>query len=245
MKGMRLFLNTLGFMTRLAPARAVPDGELFASMPLMPLVGVVLGCVLVLPWYLGLLAGHPWVQAWLLVMLNAWLTRGLHHDGLADVFDAVTTHAEPERFWEVIKDSRCGAFGVLALVGLTLGQMVLFHALLVADAFTALLFVFIFGRFGSALFGCVARPYGRPGLGSLLMQGATTGSTVAAFVLTACLGLLLMPAKGLLLAFFLLGSIVYSLYSLARTVQGANGDFLGATTVLAELCAALGAVVCL
>ncbi|KAB1440774.1 adenosylcobinamide-GDP ribazoletransferase [Pseudodesulfovibrio senegalensis] len=242
MNMIRNFLNTLGFMTRLAPARVVPDNELFASMPLMPLVGLILGLVLAAPWKLGLLAGHPWVQAWLVVMLGAWLTRGLHHDGLADIFDAVTTHAGPERFWEVVKDSRCGAFGVLALVGLMAGQMVLFHALLQAQAFAALAFVFVFGRFGSVAFAYMARDIARPGMGSLLMQGATFTGTTAALVLTIVLGLLGMPPLALLLAFALLGCVLFSLHSLARTVEGANGDFLGAATVLAELCAALAAV---
>ncbi|WP_147819037.1 adenosylcobinamide-GDP ribazoletransferase [Salidesulfovibrio onnuriiensis] len=245
MKQLRIFLNTLGFMTRLAPARVVPEEEIFKSMPVMPLIGVVLGAVLALPWKLGLLAGQPWIQAWLLVILNAWLTRGLHYDGLSDIFDAVTAHTSRERFWEVVKDSRCGVFGVLALVLFVAGQLLLFHALLEARLYAAVGFVFVFGRFGCVSFGYFAKHLARPGLGKLLMDGATFNGSLLALLFTAAVGFYCLPLWSLLLCFGFLTATHYPLYNLAERVGGANGDFLGAAVMLAELAAMLAVVVLL
>src|SRR5262245_11792568 len=46
----------------------------------------------------------------------AILTGALHEDGLADVCDALRTHRTRERMHEILKDSRIGAHGALALV---------------------------------------------------------------------------------------------------------------------------------
>lgn len=245
MKFVRIFVNTLGFLTRLAPARVVPEEEIFKSMPVMPLIGLVLGVVLALPWKLGVLSGQPWLQAWLLVVLNAWLTRGLHYDGLADIFDAITAHTSRERFWEVVKDSRCGVFGVMALVLFLSGQLILFHALLEAHLFAAVGFVFVFGRFGCVSFGYFAKHLARPGLGRLLMDGATFNGSLLSMLFTIALGLYCLPLWSLLLCFVFLTATHYPLYKLAERVGGANGDFLGAGVMLAELSALFAVVVLL
>lgn len=85
-------------------------------MAFFPLVGAILGC---------LVAGFVWAAwdlwppylagplgcAWL-----AFLTRGLHLDGFADMADALGSGAAPERALEIMRDSRSGALGVAALV---------------------------------------------------------------------------------------------------------------------------------
>ena len=48
-------------------------------------------------------------------VLLAFLTRGLHLDGLADTADAIGSGAQAEKALSIMKDSRSGALGVLAL----------------------------------------------------------------------------------------------------------------------------------
>lgn len=57
----------------------------------------------------------PAVTGGLTVGLLAFLTRGLHLDGLADTADALGSGAPAERALEIMKDSRTGAFGVMAV----------------------------------------------------------------------------------------------------------------------------------
>lgn len=190
----RRFLATLGFLSRLAPARVQSEADMRRSMFHLPLCGLVIGLCACAPVLAGLFAGMPLAQAWLIVMLSAWMTRGLHLDGLADVMDGAGQHLNPERFWVIIKDSRSGTFGVAALVLALLGQTALFAEILRArpdwGAF-ALPWIFVFGRACAVGFGRAHRAIIRPGLGGLFLAGATVPAVAWAFGLTALLAAML------------------------------------------------------
>jgi adenosylcobinamide-GDP ribazoletransferase len=241
MNPIKEFSTTLGFLTRLAPARLVDHTAISGCMRWLPLVGLVLGLVLVAPfWWLGLFAGRPLVQAWIIVCLNLYLTRGLHFDGLSDVADGCASHTETEHFWAIVKDSHVGAFGVLALVLAVSGQIVLFSELLDAGRFGALVWCFAMGRGAAVVLGFIVRSLARPGLGQKFMEGANFPATLFASLCTVAAGVLLTSPLGVLLAVALVVVGLVPLYYLIYTVEGVNGDFLGAAIVIAELTAALG-----
>jgi len=248
------FLATLGFLSRLAPARVMDEADMRKSMFHLPLCGLVIGLCACAPALAGLFAGRPLVQAWLCVLLSAWLTRGLHLDGLADVMDGAGQHLNPERFWIIIKDSRSGTFGVAALILALLGQTLLFAEILRArpdwGAF-ALPWTFVFGRACAVIFGRVHRALIRPGLGGLFRAGATLPAAAWAVCLTLLLALvpalapaLSVPAAPPLLAAGLATlaalAALLPLHRLAKAVGGVNGDFLGAAIMLGETAAAAG-----
>lgn len=251
---LKRFLATLGFLSRLAPARVMDEADMRKSMFHLPLCGLVIGLCACAPALAGLFAGRPLVQAWLCVLLSAWLTRGLHLDGLADVMDGAGQHLNPERFWTIIKDSRSGTFGVAALVLALLGQTLLFAEILRArpdwGALT-LPWVFVFGRACAVLFGRVHRARIRPGLGGLFLAGATLPAVAWAVGLTLLLPLvptlvpgLAVPGTAPLLAAGLASlaglAALLPLHRLAKAVGGVNGDFLGAAIMLGETAAAAG-----
>lgn len=238
----RRFLLALSFLTRLWPAPKAPaePEDLAGCLPFLPLVGLVLGLVVCLPFGFGLFAGKPWIQAWLAAALSLLLTRGLHLDGLADVSDGVTAHMDREKFWQVVKDSRSGAFGAMALVLALVGQVVLLEALFAAGRPLAAAWIFCAGRCAAVGLAYAVKDLARPGLGALFMSGATLENCLAAVVVTVAAGLILTPTWGLTAALLLPPLSVYPLYRLARLVDGANGDFLGAAVVLGELAAGLG-----
>lgn len=251
---LKRFLATLGFLSRLAPARVMDEADMRKSMFHLPLCGLVIGLCACAPALAGLFAGRPLVQAWLCVLLSAWLTRGLHLDGLADVMDGAGQHLNPERFWTIIKDSRSGTFGVAALVLALLGQTLLFAEILRArpdwGALT-LPWVFVFGRACAVLFGRVHRARIRPGLGGLFLAGATLPAVAWAVGLTLLLPLvttlvpgLAVPGTAPLLAAGLASlaglAALLPLHHLAKAVGGVNGDFLGAAIMLGETAAAAG-----
>ncbi len=241
----RCFLDTLGFLTRLVPARVIPEETMSRCIVWMPTVGAVLGAVVVLPFWLGLFGGSPWVQAWLMVGLNVYLTRGLHFDGLSDVCDAVTTHGDPDRFWKVVKDSRSGAFGVIGLVLALGGQVILFHEMAAQGAFAVVLWSFILGRAGCVGLAYRVRHLARPGLGKLYMDGATLHVALGVGAVTFVVGLLLAGVLPTLAGMVLASLALVPLYRLAEHVGGANGDFLGCAVLLGELAAGLGFVLVL
>jgi len=237
----RRFLAALGFLSRLAPARVLPEADMRRCMFHLPLCGLVIGTAACAPALLGLFAGRPLVQAWTILALSAWVTRGLHLDGFSDVADAAASHVERERFWTILKDSRCGAFGAAALVLAILGQAALFSEVLRQRPAWTLIWVFAAGRAAAVIIGLAGRPLIRPGLGGLFLSGATLRAALWALGLTLLPALYLWP-EAAIFALVAAALLLLPLVRLAWTVGGLNGDFLGAAIVLGETAAAAGLV---
>jgi adenosylcobinamide-GDP ribazoletransferase len=225
-----------GFLTRLAPARIVQPEKLGQSLPYFPLVGLAIGLVLVAPLFLGLAAGYPWVQAWLWLAGALYLTRGLHWDGWVDVWDAWGSGAAGEHFWEVLKDSRMGAFGGMGLFMGLAGQLVLLYSALQHQAWGVLIWAPVLGRTAATILAWLGRDLGRPGLGGVFLTAADIRCLLLAVGQAALLGLLLVSGKTLLLAWALLLVGLLLLAQLAKSRQGLNGDFLGTAIVWGEIC---------
>ncbi len=225
----------LTFLTRLGRARITTSAEISASMPMYPLVGGLIG-LLLLP--VAMLPVSSWVLAWILSGANIYLTRGLHWDGWADLWDGWGSGATGERFWEIVKDSRVGAFGVMGLVlGLGL-QTALFEAAIRRQAWAALPWAFMFGRFCCLALAFRGRDLSRPGLGHNALRGATGRALLLGGTFAAMPIFLLQPVHiglSLFLAFFPLGLLL----RLGREQGGVNGDFLGAAIIAGETCALL------
>ncbi len=237
----RNYLAALGFLTRLGPVSQAPD--MAACVPLFPVVGASLGLVLAAPLALGLFGGHPLAGAFAYAVANIWLTRGLHLDGFADVADAWGSLARGERFFTIMKDSRIGAFGGMALIVAVAGQICLGAELLPAGRVWVLAFAPVLGRTTAVALMWSCRDLRRPGLGALFLPGATWTNTLTALGITVLLGLLWAGPARLGLGCLLAGIVMYKLARLARQNGGLNGDFLGAAIVGGELAALLAGLV--
>lgn len=235
MNPLRDFLVALTFLTRLGRARISANEEISRSMGMYPLVGALIGLILALA---SLLPMTPWVLAWALTGLNLWITRGLHWDGWADLWDGWGSGATGERFWAIVKDSRTGAFGVMGLVfGLGV-QTALFERAVALGAWSALLFAPVFGRLCCLILARTGRSFVRPGLGRNALLGATP-SALAVGGLTAAAAALTLPAGHVLPAAIIAIAPLAGLLSLARREGAMNGDFLGAAIIAGEICALL------
>jgi adenosylcobinamide-GDP ribazoletransferase len=110
--------EALRFLTIL-PIPGLPpasEASIGRAIAFFPLAGVVVGALLA---GLGLAAGALWdANVRPVVLVVAWgvITAGLHLDGLSDTFDAVMSWRPRERKLEIMKDSRIGAMGALALI---------------------------------------------------------------------------------------------------------------------------------
>ncbi|KGG87902.1 cobalamin synthase [Comamonas thiooxydans] len=106
-----------------------------ASAAHLPGVGWLVGlwAALLLAALLWLLPASPWSPLAAALISTAgtlWLTGGFHEDGLADVADGLGGLVPPERALEIMKDSRIGAYGVMALLMALLTKVVLIALLL-------------------------------------------------------------------------------------------------------------------
>jgi adenosylcobinamide-GDP ribazoletransferase len=74
-------------------------------------------------------AAAPWVAAWAVALGGVWITGGFHEDGLADLADGLGGSLDRQRALEIMKDSRIGAYGAMALVLALGGRVVLWAAI--------------------------------------------------------------------------------------------------------------------
>ena len=91
-----------------------------------PLVGVLVG-TLMWGWLelAATLGVSQFVRALVLTAIPPLVTGGIHLDGFCDTWDALSSHQEPKRMRQILKDPHIGAFGVMHLVLLLLATYVL------------------------------------------------------------------------------------------------------------------------
>jgi adenosylcobinamide-GDP ribazoletransferase len=106
----------ISFLTILPVAiDSANDSDVAASMAWFPLVGLLIGAVLVFEdRALSFLLGHA-VRSAIIVLSMAVLSGAIHLDGLADTADALGAGRDRVRALEILRDSRIGTFGAIAL----------------------------------------------------------------------------------------------------------------------------------
>ncbi len=180
------------------------------------------------------------------------LTGGFHEDGLADLADGLGGSSEPARSLEIMKDSRIGAFGAMALV-LALAVKVSLLAVLALHSPVAVLAALLGGHVLSrflplilvrtlAHVGDTASSKSKPLADR--MEPAALGVAAAWCVVPLALAGF---AQGLL---FMLCAVAASALALlwmrrllVRRLHGFTGDALGATQQVCEIAFYLGAAV--
>lgn len=234
---MTRFWLAVQFLTRL-PTPATPDFQpqlLVESARWFPLVGLLLGALLALPLWLGAQL-DPWLLAWLGLLAWAWLTGGLHLDGLADLADGLgAAHRDRARLLAVMKDPHLGSFGVLALILQCSAKLVLLMLLARAQGWAALWLIPAWARLGPLFWQSL--PPLAPGLAEAFSWRIPQRARLLWLLALLALSAWLAPA--LLLAPLLLWA--YHTW-LRRKLGGVSGDCLGAGIELVESALLLAAV---
>lgn len=238
---MHALLLAFAFLSRLpVPAwvHEFDEGTFRRSTVWYPLVGATLGLIL---GALALLGAQWWPFGVALIVAMAVdlrLSGAFHEDGLADTFDALGGGWTRERKLEILKDSRLGTYGTLALVlGVFLRYSVL--AALPRELFLpALVASAAIGRWaGIALRAWLPPIADRPGLTGVLAQVGAREVRLGIAVSAPFLALLAWHTPwGAALALAAVAlTIALARRSFARSLGGTTGDLLGATNYLAQL----------
>ncbi|MDO4592509.1 MAG: adenosylcobinamide-GDP ribazoletransferase [Comamonadaceae bacterium] len=208
---------------------------------------VVLGCNYLLPAHPML----PWVAAVLSTVTSLAVTGGFHEDGMADVADGLGGHLPAEQALDVMKDSRLGAYGVMALCLGLMAKVVFVALLLTIDiAAGALLLcgIHVLSR-GAPLWLMRALPHvSKPATAKTLHIASKPLSWGG----VAVAGLWCMPALAAVHAYLgwpvtaavllaAAGITLYMGWRFQRRLGGMTGDCLGATQQVCELAMYLAA----
>ena len=266
MQALRHYLLAVQFFTRipvtgrLAAWVGYSPAMLRASAAHFPGIGWLAGglsCAVFALLHQGLGAQQPLaslVAAVLCTVATVLMTGGFHEDGLADVADGLGGSYDRERALDIMKDSRIGAFGAMALVLALLAKCSLL-ALLGAHSLGAALAALVGGHVLSRWWplwlvrclphvGDTAKSKSKP----LADQISNFSLAAAGLWCVAPLALVWQLQSVLLVALAALCSAVAAAHMarrLARRLQGFTGDGLGAVQQLGEVGFYLGAALAL
>lgn len=237
----------LGFMTRLpVPAFSVSKNrrlsQAFWAMPLAgALIGALTAGIFIATSAVGL--DHQ-IAAALALGAMALITGGLHDDGLADFWDGIGGGKTPGHRLEIMRDSRIGTYGVLALVityALLVGVLsaIASHA---SDAETAIIIIVctMLSRTALAIPMVLLAPARDDGLGKLFGRPSMANIVVGTLWPLAVAATLAPEMTLVILAAIVVGAVVTT--ALARRYLGGHtGDVLGAVIMTSFAAGLLGA----
>ncbi len=238
----RNFVTALQFLTIFTVKKdhKVDENELARSMAYFPFVGFLIGIILVYADKLLLRLFPDVISNIFLIIVSLVVTRALHVDGLADSIDGIMGGRDRESRLAIMKDSRIGTAGVLAVFCVLLIKYVCLNNLFTEYKTAALLTAPAFGRWSQMLMmfnATYARDQGmgRPFVGHVRYGGLALASVVSlgisAFVIVN-------DARTALLAVGIpLAIAVFTLswrWFVVRKIGGVTGDAVGAASEMNE-----------
>ena len=242
MKLWNAMLIALSTYSRVPVPRADWTGENRRyALCFFPLVGVIIAVAELVWWRL-------WWGRWYLLfaagctLIPLVITGGIHMDGLMDTADALASNGSRQKKLEILKDSRCGAFAVMACAGYLLLSFALW-----AECREDLLFIlpaFPASRALSALAAVNLRPAREEGMLRSFTDEEGRKAVTAASLLWLALCLLLWsalaavaasPAVLIAPALVLAAALPVYRHLAYRDFGGVTGDLAGAFLQLTEM----------
>ncbi|MFP5392262.1 MAG: adenosylcobinamide-GDP ribazoletransferase [Gammaproteobacteria bacterium] len=239
----RLFFIALQFFTRV-PIPAWVGFEpawLHQASRYFPLVGVLVGAV-----GAAVYAAAAWiwpapVAALLSTAATVYLTGAFHEDGFADTCDGFGGGLSRERVLEIMKDSRIGSYGAVALVLLLGLKLALLACMPPTTAVAALLFAHPLSRLAASSL-ILTLDYARENGKAKPMAQQMRAGEFAIAALTALVPAVALAACGWLsassVAFGVLAAAAVAFWlgaKFQRRVGGYTGDCLGAVQQVSEV----------
>lgn len=219
------------------PYRVEDTGRTAAAAWAWPLVGLLVGGLASGAAWLALNLGLPAPMAAGVALAALIMATGaLHEDGLADSADGLWGGQTAERRLEIMRDSRIGSYGVLALGVTLLMRWSALTALIGAEAWLVLPAAAMLSRAAMAVLMGNA-PFARAdGLSHSTGQPPTRSVAVA--VAVAIVAAVLLSGSASLIAALAAAAATWSTGSLAQArIGGQTGDILGAAQQVSEIAA--------
>ncbi len=239
------FVTALQFLTifTVAKRHRVSEADLARSMVYFPVVGFLLGVLLVysnkaMEWIFP----HTIANVWILIF-SVLLTRALHIDGLGDTLDGLMGGVDKETSLRIMKDSSLGTAGVLGIVFSLLLRYFSLNNLFSEEKTAALLTAPLLGRWSQTVMVFRAYYARHEGMGRAFVRHMRLGGMAVATLIAVGLSLFVNEARAL---FIIPAVAVFALISRAYIIKrlgGVTGDTIGAVSELSEVIVLLGFVV--
>jgi adenosylcobinamide-GDP ribazoletransferase len=222
-------LGAIQFLTVVPiPGKTAAPGR---SALFFPLVGALLGAFCGLFFELCRKPLGASLAGLLALSAAVTLSGGLHEDGLADCADAIRTGRTREKMLAILKDSRIGVYGAIALIlCIAVRWQALTHVQV--NAAVGLASSIALSRSSLVVLAATTKPLGS-GLGALFSAGLTPVTSVFVAV-QVVIAASLCGWRGVPMLLLSAAILVVSRAYFTRRLGGVNGDCLGATCLTVE-----------
>lgn len=232
---LKRFFLTLGFMTRI-PVNVnlgdVDENDMYKGFLYYPVIGLIIGLIdfavyqlitLILPEFFGITFA---------LLANFCVTGAFHLDGFCDTADGIYSARKRERMLEIMKDSRIGTNGALAMC---FDLIIKFGGLMYSDDKALMILMMpIAGKMVQGALVYKAIYPRKKGIG-IYVGNVSLGTTIG----TMILGIIMMFAAftywGLLIfAILFFVAYLFRVYITGK-IGGITGDVQGAGSEIAEM----------
>jgi adenosylcobinamide-GDP ribazoletransferase len=230
--------TAVGFLTRIPVTDRAPltSERLSRAAAWFPAVGLLVGGVLGgtrLLADLALPAGPSTILALTAAIL---VTGGFHEDGLADSADGLGAHVGRERKLEILRDSRVGTYGALAVTLSVLLAYSLLSGLSGLDCLRAALVGHVLGRWSGLPHSMAFAPARTEGSG-VLVRATPAALAIGTAIAVATALVAAGPGPGAIALGVAALVTALAAAPMARALGGTTGDTYGAVNKLVELAA--------
>lgn len=217
------FLSCIPVVLKSSPQ----DKELGNSILFYPIVGFIIGLMLVVVATLDTVAGEQLTAA---LVLSFWviITGGLHLDGFADSVDAwFGGLGSRERTLEIMKDPHIGAMGVIGLMLLLLIKFCTINTILMNQHAYCLILPPMMARVAAVLLLLITPYIRKQGIGEKLIIHMPKEKAWVVCLLTIAILILIQPFLVFSIVLSCLGLLLIWRYFMVRRLGGCTGDTVG------------------
>ena len=238
LENLRLSLIALQFLSRLPVKFSNPptEKELVSSERYFPLVGLLLGLILVVIDLFFRKLSFPLVGINVILIAAMMIfTGGLHLDGFADTLDAFYSGKDKDKMLEIMKDSRLGVIGGAGLIIMFALQMTFLQVIPLLVRTKVLLIMPMISRtmmVNQAFLGIYPR---EEGLGKIFIEDAKALDWFIAMFSTLFLCVFLFKILGVMLFLLCFAISLTIMRASVRRIEGVTGDVLGLTNEVITL----------
>jgi adenosylcobinamide-GDP ribazoletransferase len=239
------FITALQFLTIITVRKdhVVEEGDMAKSIVYFPLVGFLIGVLLVnADKIFALIALPQTIATFLLIIISVLITRALHIDGLADTLDGLMGGRDHSSRLAIMKDSRLGTAGALGIVFVLFLKYLCLNNLFESDRIVALLVAPALARWAQTLMVSNAEYVRDHGMGKAFVGHLRSSSLVATSAVAIGLSAFVvvrLDVHSVILFFTLICGVLLLTYLgkryLVHKLGGVTGDAIGAMSELNEV----------
>jgi adenosylcobinamide-GDP ribazoletransferase len=236
------FLSAVQFLTRVpVPSQPYKTDSLARSVVFFPVVGLVVGGGAALL-HVALTPHLPRLAVAFVVLLYlVVITGGFHEDGLADTADGFGGGTTREKILLILRDSRIGSYGGIALTLSLVGRLVLIASLPLAQAPQYLIAAHVLCRWTTLPLSYYLAPARSPdsqqmdGQGARIARLTSTGTMMAGTIFSVAVVALLLRMHAIAPILSTIAITIVTGFYYRSRIGGVTGDCFGATNQLSEI----------